>query len=145
MWGVLKKKKHLWARALEHHPQLRGWVTRVVITTPRKPNSARRSTAKVILNNDTPIASYIPGVGHNLRKYSTVLVRGGGARDLPGVSYTCVRGVYDFMGLKHKTKRRSIYGVKWPSKGDDDKRIRRKNRVLKSRVTKKEISKLKKN
>jgi small subunit ribosomal protein S12 len=93
-------------------PQLKGSVTRATILTPRKPNSARRSIAKVILSTDKKITSYIPGVGHNLRRYSTVLIRGGGARDLPGVSYSCIRGVYDFMGLKHKTKRRSIYGAK---------------------------------
>lgn len=138
---ILKKKKHIWARALKKHPQLRGWVTRPWIMTPRKPNSARRSIAKVVLNNDVRITAYIPGVGHNLRRYSTVLIRGGGSRDLPGVSYTCIRGVYDFAGLKTKTKRRSIYGAKWPE--TIEKSLRRKNRIIKERLTKKQLLKKK--
>lgn len=139
--GCEKKKKHTWARALKSHPQLRGWVTRPWIMTPRKPNSARRSIAKVVLNNDVRITAYIPGVGHNLRRYSTVLIRGGGCRDLPGVSYTCIRGVYDFAGIKTKTKRRSIYGVKWPD--NLERKQRRKNRVVKERLTKKQLLRLK--
>lgn len=130
----LKKKKHTWSRALKNHPQLRGWVTRPWIMTPRKPNSARRSIAKIVLNNDVRITAYIPGVGHNLRRYSTILIRGGGCRDLPGVSYTCVRGVYDFAGLKAKTKRRSIYGAKWPE--SKEKASRRKNRIIKEHLSK---------
>lgn len=84
---------------------------RARIVTPRKPNSARRPVAKVILVNKKRVTAHIPGVGHNVRRYSQVLVRGGGARDLPGVRYTCIRGVYDCIGVMIKTKRRSIYGV----------------------------------
>jgi hypothetical protein len=36
---------------------------------------------------------------------------GVGPHDLPGVRYTCIRGVLDFMGLKKKKRRRSIYGA----------------------------------
>lgn len=43
-----------------------------------------------------------------------MLVRGRGPRDLPGVRHTCVRNVYDFLGVKAKLRRRSIYGVKRP-------------------------------
>lgn len=60
------------------------------------------------------IVSYIPGSGHNLRKHSHILIRGGGARDLPGVNYSCVRGALDLAGCTKKTKRRSIYGVQKP-------------------------------
>lgn len=131
----LKKKKHKTSPALNNRPQQKGWVMRVRITTPRKPNSARRSTAKINLSNKRDILAYIPGVGHNLRRYSTVLIRGGGARDLPNVGYTCIRGVFDFASLKKKTKRRSIYGVKWPEA--KIKPLRRKERVLKERFSKK--------
>ena len=84
---------------------------RARIVTPRKPNSARRPVAKVILVNEKRVTAHIPGTGHSLRRYSQVLIRGGGARDLPGVRYSCVRGVFDCYGVMHKTKRRSIYGV----------------------------------
>ena len=84
---------------------------RIRIVTPRKPNSARRPVAKVVLTNKKRITAHIPGSGHNLRRHSTVLIHGIGARDLPGVRYTCIRGVYDFIGLLSKIRRRSIYGV----------------------------------
>jgi small subunit ribosomal protein S12 len=34
--------------------------------------------------------------GHNLQEYSTVLMRGGRVKDLPGVKYHLVRGKLDF-------------------------------------------------
>jgi small subunit ribosomal protein S12 len=83
--------------------------------TPKKPNSARRPVVKVSLSNDRNVVAHAPGTGHNLRRHSDVLVRGGGARDLPGVCHTCIRGVLDFNKLAGKTRRRSIYGVKRPS------------------------------
>lgn len=109
-----KKKAHARAAALKKCPQVRGAVKRARIVTPRKPNSARRPTAKVILSNKRWVVAHLPGVGHNIRPHSSVLVRGGGARDLPGVRFTCIRGVYDFAPLHEKTRRRSIYGVKRP-------------------------------
>lgn len=107
-----KKKAHNWASVLKFNPQLRGVVARARILTPRKPNSAKRPIAKIKLKKKGRITAYIPGVGHNLRRHSAVLIRGGGARDLPGVWYTCIRGVYDFAGLTKKINRRSIYGAK---------------------------------
>lgn len=107
----LKKKPHKRTPALKQCPQVRGSVMRARIVTPRKPNSARRPVAKVILVNKKRVTAHIPGVGHNVRRYSQVLIRGGGARDLPGVRYTCIRGVHDCIGVMIKTKRRSIYGV----------------------------------
>lgn len=107
-------------------PQVQGDVVKVRIVTPKKPNSARRPVVKALLTNKKGVVSHIPGIGHNLRKHSDVLIRGGGARDLPGVRHTCIRGVYDLMGVKNKKRRRSIYGIKRP----DNKitKIRRKFR-----------------
>lgn len=109
--NVFKKKPHKRTPALKNCPQVRGTVMRARIVTPRKPNSARRPVAKVVLVNDKRVTAHIPGVGHSVRRYSQVLIRGGGARDLPGVRYSCIRGVYDCVGVLIKTKRRSIYGV----------------------------------
>jgi len=111
---VLKKKHHHTTPGLKGCPQVKGTVKRPRIVTPRKPNSARRPVAKVFLSNSNRLTAHIPGVGHNIRPHSSVLVRGGGARDLPGVGYTCIRGVYDFASLSHKRRRRSIYGAKRP-------------------------------
>ena len=56
--------------------------------------------------------AHIPGSGHTLKRHSKILVSGIGARDLPVVNYTCIRGVYDFEPLYSKKRRRSVYGVK---------------------------------
>ena len=103
-------------RPLYNKPQRLCVVVKVRIVTPRKPNSARRQVVKVFIFSTKEfmkkhLTAYIPGAGHNLRKHSNVLVRGGGARDLPGVRFSCVRGVLDLVGVIRKTKRRSIYGV----------------------------------
>jgi small subunit ribosomal protein S12 len=122
----IKKKAHHRAPALKNCPQVKGTVKRPRIVTPRKPNSARRPVAKISLSNNRMVTAHLPGVGHNIRPHSAVLVRGGGSRDLPGIRYTCIRGVYDFSGLVSKSRRRSIYGVKKPN--DKIKKIRRKFR-----------------
>lgn len=96
---------------LLRNPQKKGVVQRVRIQTPRKPNSARRQVVKLLLTTKNYTVSYIPGKGHTLKKYSTVLIRAGGARDLPGVYSVCIRGVKDLKGVMHKKRRRSIYGV----------------------------------
>lgn len=98
---------------------------RLRIVTPRKPNSARRPTAKVFLCIRKRLTAHIPGRGHNLRRYSTILIRGGGARDLPGSYYSCVRGVLDLIGLLHKRRRRSIYAAPQPPKPAGQAHIRR--------------------
>ena len=80
--------------------------------------------------NKKLVIAHIPGINHNLRKHSHVLIRGGGARDLPGVSYTCIRGVYDLCGVLNKRSRRSIYGVGAPEPVDGKKKkLRRKFRI----------------
>jgi small subunit ribosomal protein S12 len=99
---------------LSKQPQMKAVVSRVRITTPRKPNSARRPVAKLLLSNRKQRVAHIPGKGHNLRKHSEVLISGVGARDLPGVHFSCIRGVYDLAPVSGKIRRRSIYGVRRP-------------------------------
>lgn len=123
--GNLHRK--LRARILGINPQKKGVVMKARIVTPRKPNSARRPVAKVILVNKKRLTAHIPGIGHNIRRHSSVLVRGGGARDLPGVRYTCVRGVYDFSKVLNRFNRRSRYGI--PKPDGEKKKLRRKFRV----------------
>ena len=113
---------------LKNQPQIKGVVTKVRITTPRKPNSARRPVAKVLLSNRKQRVTHIPGKGHNLRKHSEVLVSGVGARDLPGVHFSCIRGVYDFSPMLNKVRRRSVYGVRRPD--ILKKKLRRRFRIL---------------
>lgn len=113
---------------LKKSPQRRGLSIRVRVATPRKPNSARRPVVKAFLTSRRKTLAHIPGKGHSLRRYSKIMVNGVGARDLPCVNYTCMRGKLDFEALRSKTKRRSIYGV--PRDPLKIKYIRRKHREL---------------
>jgi len=89
---------------------VKGTCLKVFTRTPKKPNSALRKVAKVKLSNKKVVECYIPGEGHNLRIYSNVLIRGGRTQDLPGVKYKCIRGKFDFSGLKNRKTARSKYG-----------------------------------
>jgi small subunit ribosomal protein S12 len=93
-------------------PFKRGVCTKVTTTTPKKPNSALRKIARVRLSNGQEVTAYIPGVGHNLQEHSIVLIRGGRVKDLPGVRYHIVRGVYDTQGVADRKQGRSLYGAK---------------------------------
>jgi small subunit ribosomal protein S12 len=42
------------------------------------------------------------------------MLRGGRVKDLPGVRYHVVRGVYDAQGVSARRRGRSIYGAKRP-------------------------------
>lgn len=95
-------------------PFRRGVCVRVYTMTPKKPNSALRKVAKVRLSNSLEVTAYIPGVGHNLQEHSIVLIRGGRVKDLPGVRYHIVRGVYDTGGVESRKQGRSLYGSKRP-------------------------------
>jgi len=95
-------------------PQKRGVCTRVGTMTPRKPNSALRKYARVRLSNRIEVTAYIPGIGHNLQEHSTVLVRGGRVKDLPGVRYHIIRGALDTAGVNNRMQGRSKYGAKKP-------------------------------
>jgi len=93
-------------------PFKRAVVLQVRTMTPKKPNSALRKVARVRLSNGREITAYIPGEGHNLTEHAIVLVRGGKVKDLPGIKYTIVRGVYDTTGVEARRSSRSIYGTK---------------------------------
>lgn len=95
-------------------PFKRGVCTKVYTMTPKKPNSALRKVAKVRLSNGSEVIAYIPGEGHNLQEHSIVMIRGGKIKDLPGVKYHIVRGVYDTQGVDGRRQSRSLYGTKKP-------------------------------
>lgn len=93
-------------------PFKRGVCVKVTTTTPKKPNSALRKIARVRLSNGMEVTAYIPGVGHNLQEHSIVMIRGGRVKDLPGVRYHIVRGVFDTQGVSDRKQSRSLYGAK---------------------------------
>ena len=97
-------------------PQRRGVCLSVTTTAPKKPNSALRKIARVRLTNKQEGTVYIPGEGHNLQEHSSVLIRGGRVRDLPGVRYHIIRGTLDTQGVAGRNQSRSKYGAKRPKK-----------------------------
>jgi len=114
--GRKKIKSKTASPALKSCPQKRGVCTRVYTTTPKKPNSALRKVARVRLTNQMEVTTYIGGEGHNLQEHSTVLIRGGRVKDLPGVRYHVVRGALDSVGVDSRRQGRSKYGAKRPKK-----------------------------
>ena len=120
--GRKRVKKKTKSPALEGSPQKRGVCLRVYTTTPKKPNSALRKVARVRLSNGKVVSAYIPGEGHALQEHSIVLVRGGRVKDLPGVRYHIVRGVYDSTGVEDRKKSRSCYGTKKPKSSSGEEK-----------------------
>jgi small subunit ribosomal protein S12 len=112
VFNTLKRKRTMLAKG---SPFKRGVCVKVTTTTPKKPNSALRKIARVRLSNGMEVTAYIPGIGHNLQEHSIVMIRGGRVKDLPGVRYHIVRGVYDTSGVEGRKQGRSVYGVKKPS------------------------------
>ena len=112
--GRTPQKKRNKVPALASCPQKRGVCKRVYTTTPKKPNSALRTVARVKLTNGQEVSAYIPGEGHNLQEHSVVLLRGGRVKDLPGVRYHILRGTLDTQGVSSRKQRRSLYGAKKP-------------------------------
>ena len=110
----IKCKKKSSATMLYGCPQKKGIVQRVFAASPKKPNSASRKVVSVLLSfsNRVEVQCHIPGVKHALQQYSTVLVRGGRAKDLPGVKYRLVRGKFDLRKVFDRYKARSKYGIK---------------------------------
>jgi len=108
---IFKKRRNK-VPALESNPQKKGICLKIFLRTPKKPNSALRKLARLRLTNGKKVTAYIPGEGHKLQEYSTVLIRGGRVKDLPGIKYHMIRGKLDFSGLKNRKTSRSKYGTK---------------------------------
>jgi small subunit ribosomal protein S12 len=112
----INKKKKKKAPAFNNAPHRKGVIYKIAIMSPRKPNSARRTYAKVrLLFNDKRLFAKIPGLGeHYLQTHSIVFVRGHGPKDSPGINYHLIRGLCDFIKVEPygRKNRRSKFGVK---------------------------------
>lgn len=115
--NVRKSKKKKYSKpALKSKCMRQGMCLKIYTTKPKKPNSANRKLVKVLLKFDhrrfltkrRSVLASIPGIGHNLQKFSTVLIRGGRCRDVPGVKYKLVRNKFDFSYwqkiVRHKSR-----------------------------------------
>jgi small subunit ribosomal protein S12 len=110
VFNYLSKKRK--TPALEKCPQKKGVCIKLILKSPKKPNSALRKIIKLKLSNKKKVYAYIPGEGHNLQEYSTVLMAGGRIKDLPGIKYTLIRNKFDLAGVTNRKTSRSKYGVK---------------------------------
>jgi small subunit ribosomal protein S12 len=96
-------------------PHKKGTCIKVTTVAPKKPCSARRAVAYVKLSNKYYIICKIPGETHNLRKFSSVLVRGGRVLDVPGCHHKIIHastGVSDLKPLYMRSRARSKFGIK---------------------------------
>lgn len=105
----IKKSK---VPAFDGQPITKGICLKIIVRKPKKPNSALRKVAKVRLSTKKTVDAYIPGEGHTLQSHGIVMLRGGRARDLPGVKYKCIRGKFDLLGVYDRKNSRSKYGRK---------------------------------
>ena len=107
-----KKNKKVKKLILDKCPQKKATCLKVFVTSPKKPNSASRKIAKVVLLSNRKITQcHIPGIKHSLQRYSTVMLRGGSVKDLPGVKYRLIRGKFDLKKVLDRSKARSKYGI----------------------------------
>lgn len=112
------KKRKTRVRSLNGCPQIKGTCVEIRNTiSPRKPNSGKRKVAKISIGRYKYLIASIPGQGHFLQKFARVLIRGGRAKDIPGVKYKLIKGKYDF-DIREKFpeemkryRKRSKYGV----------------------------------
>jgi len=114
--GRMFIKRKVKAPAFQGSPHKKGIIYKIAVMSPRKPNSARRTFAKVrIVSTGKRLFAKIPGIGdHFLQAHSLVLLRGHGPKDSPGINYHLVRGVCDFVREEPfgRKNRRSKFGLK---------------------------------
>jgi ribosomal protein S12 len=81
-----------------------------------KINKIHVALAKVIIRKKTLKMGFFEKIikieGHNLQQHSSILIQGAKVRDLIAVSFSAIRGKYDFLGVAGRKTRRSLFGVK---------------------------------
>lgn len=123
----VKKIKRKTTLALCGQPQRKGICLKVFTTKPMKPNSALRKVAMVKLSGP---ARGTPGFGkskrktmsvlvsikgerakNNLKEHDVILIKSGGAKDLPGCRFSSIPGVLSDLGVAGRETARSRYGT----------------------------------
>ena len=109
------------------NPQKGAELVKFFTRSPKKPNSAVRKVAKVLISyivlfqnkfslqkkeDCVIVEAYVAGEKCALKPRGALLVRGGRVPDLPGVRYHLIRGKYGFDPLPTRKTSRSCYGVK---------------------------------
>jgi len=109
---LIKKRNLINKGVVKKSPFYKGVCIKIFTRNPKKPNSALRKVVLIKLNNNKQVIAYIPGIGHTLQEYSTVLIKYGKIKDLPGVKFRVIRGKFDLNSVKNRVSSRSKYGVK---------------------------------
>jgi small subunit ribosomal protein S12 len=94
-------------------PQKKGMCLQVKIVKPKKPNSCFKegSCCTVCLISGVWLLTF-RGEGTTFKNILLVMVRGGRAKDTPGIQFHLIRGKYDFTGKERvfRTHRKSKFG-----------------------------------
>jgi small subunit ribosomal protein S12 len=113
----LRFRRKYRAPAFKLAPHRKGVIYKIATMTPRKPNSAKRTLAKIkLLHNQKRVFAKIPGIGdHFLQAHSIIMLRGHGPKDSPGLNYHLIRGLCDFIKeeIFGRKNRRSKFGLKF--------------------------------
>lgn len=102
------------SRLLKGSPLVKGVVTKTKTIPPKRPNSARRKVAKVILRDNRYVIAYIPGEKHKLQEHHVVLLEPRNKKDLPQVKWQVRRGSADCIKVVDRKNARSKYGTPKP-------------------------------
>lgn len=95
------------------YPQKKAICLKFFIKNPKKPNSALRKVALVKVNAfKKNIIAYVPGEKAYLQQHNYVLIYKHKTKDLPGVKFRVIRGVYDINCVMNRKNSRSKYGTK---------------------------------
>ena len=130
----LKKYHKVRTVMLRGCPQKRATCIRLFTASPRKPNSANRRVARITVESiKKATTAHVPGIGHNLRKFSRVIIHGKRVRDIPGIQYRIVRGLKDAAVLI-KYKGASKYGFS-PMHPGRRRRRRNMGRMIEANVS----------
>ena len=100
--------------ALQGCPQKKVSCIKLLIRSPKKPNSGERKIARVKMPNGQRLLVYIPGEKHSIAEHASVLIQGGKTKDLPGFKYKIIRGALDAKPTADRKRARSLFGVKKP-------------------------------
>jgi small subunit ribosomal protein S12 len=101
-------------------PQRLASVVKVFTRSPKKPNSANRPLAQIVVSEGwnkrghhrtRKMNAHIPGEDHALQIYNRVRIRGAGISDMPGIHLRVVHGPRDFKGITKRMQKRSKYAT----------------------------------
>lgn len=98
-------------------PQACGLVLKLFTMAPKKPNSAIRKVARLLIKRTgIQLTAYRPGEEQKLipSMHSDVLFQGGRPKDLPGIKYKIIKGKLGSPSIQGRRTSRSKYGTKKP-------------------------------